>query len=160
MSYELLLVRHGKAEERSADKNDVLRELTDKGKDEFADFLTIIKDDLETDKEVSVWTSPLTRARQTADILTDNLDLNDAEEKDFIANGDFDALVEDIKQQDTNTRVVCVGHEPSLGYWIEELTGSEYSFKKGGMALVQLNETDPSKGKLIWDNNPKADRKE
>lgn len=159
MSYELLLIRHGKAEDRSADKNDVLRELTDTGKEEFAGFLKTIKDNLETDKEVTVWASPLIRARQTASIFTDTLDLNSAEEKEFIANGDFDALVEDIKQQDTNTRVVCVGHEPSLGFWIEELTGSEYSFKKGGIALVQLTEGNLSKGKLVWESNPKVTRK-
>lgn len=38
MPHELLLVRHEKAEERSADKNDVLRDLTDKGKTNLLSF--------------------------------------------------------------------------------------------------------------------------
>lgn len=159
MSMELLLIRHGKAEDRSSDKNDVLRELTDKGKEEFAEFLDTIKDDLKTDKDVIVWTSPLIRAKQTADIFTEAFGLNSAEEKMFIANGDFGALIKEINELDSDMRVVCVGHEPSLGYWIEELTGSKYSFKKGGMALVQLNEENLSKGRIIWESNPKVARK-
>jgi phosphohistidine phosphatase len=159
MPHELLLVRHEKAEERSADKNDVLRDLTDKGKDEFAEFLDNIRDDLKTDRDVVIWTSPLIRAKQTASILTEAFGLSSAKEKMFIANGDFDALIKEINGLDSDKRVVCVGHEPSLGYWVEELTGSEYSFKKGGMALIQLQKNNPTRGKLLWERNPKVSDK-
>lgn len=160
MPQELLLVRHGKAEDRSAEKNDVMRELTIKGKEEFSEFLDSVRDNLQTDKDIIVWTSPLIRAKQTAAIFTEVFALDSSEEKEFIANGDFNAMSEEISKLGTDTRTVCVGHEPSLGYWVEELTGSKYTFKKGGMALVQLDEDNHSKGKLSWESNPKAARKE
>lgn len=159
MPKELLLIRHGKAEDRNADKNDVLRELTENGKEEFSDFLDTVGDNLNTDKDIVVWTSPLIRARQTANIFTEAFDLDSAEKKEFIANGDFNAMTTEISKLGSDTRIVCVGHEPSLGYWVEELTGSEYSIKKGGMALIQLQMNNPSKGKLLWESNPKVSDK-
>lgn len=159
MPHELLLIRHGKAEDRSADKNDVMRKLTDKGKEEFSEFLDHVREHLQTDKESIVWTSPLIRAKQTAAIFTEAFELDRAEEKVFIANGDFNTLTAELSRLNSDTRVVCVGHEPSLGYWVEELTGFKYSFKKGGMALVQLQENIPFKGSLLWESNPKASRK-
>ncbi|OJF96986.1 phosphohistidine phosphatase SixA [Alkalibacterium sp. 20] len=159
MPIELLLIRHGKAEERAFNKEDAERQLTKKGKKEFTAFVTSIKAELKTDKDTKVWTSPLKRAKQTATILTEQLEWEKAAEKEFIANGDFTALISEINQLEPETRVVCVGHEPTLGNWIEELTGSEYSFKKGGIALVRLDEEDQTKGTLLWDEDPKSKKK-
>ncbi|EXJ22519.1 hypothetical protein ADIAL_2105 [Alkalibacterium sp. AK22] len=156
MPNELLLLRNGKAENRSADKNDGLRELTEKGKEEFRAFLDNTGGNLTTQNNIVVWTSPLIRARQTADLFTEVFGLNSAEEKDFIANGDFSALAAAISALDADTRIVCVGHEPSLGHWVRELVGSEFSFKKGGMALLKLQEGNLFKGKLLWESDPKA----
>ena len=44
--------------------------LQEKGKDEFRSFVSSVKKELKTDKAVSVWTSPMKRAKQTAEILT------------------------------------------------------------------------------------------
>ncbi|WP_423189285.1 CHAD domain-containing protein [Alkalibacterium sp. f15] len=159
MSIELLLIRHGRAEDRASNKEDAERQLTKKGKKEFTDFITSIKAEIKTDKDLKVWTSPLKRAKQTATILTEQLEWKEAEEKEFIANGDFIALMDEISQLEPETLVVCVGHEPTLGIWIEELTGSDYSFKKGGLALVRLDENDQTKGTLIWDEDPKSKKK-
>lgn len=159
MSLELLLIRHGKAEEGSSDKDHTKRKLTTKGKEEFTAFASSMKDELRTDTDVLVWTSPLKRAKQTATILTEQMEWDKADKKNFLANGDFNALMNDIANLKSGTRLVCIGHEPTLGHWVEELTGSKYSFKKGGMVMIRLNEDQPEKGTLLWDKDPKSIKK-
>ncbi|MCC5895571.1 MAG: CHAD domain-containing protein [Alkalibacterium sp.] len=159
MSLELLLIRHGKAEKRSADKDDTKRKLTSKGKEAFEAFINAMKADLKTDGEIVIWTSPLKRAVQTADIVSDQMEWSQPDKKDFIATGDFTALMDELSDLSSGTRVVCVGHEPTLGNWVEELTGSEYSFKKGGMVLLELTEGDHHKGTLVWAGDPKSKKK-
>ncbi|MGO1476742.1 SixA phosphatase family protein [Alkalibacterium gilvum] len=154
MTKEILFVRHGKAEDRTAGKSDADRELTEKGKDEFRSFVSSVKKELKTDKAVSVWTSPMKRAKQTAEILTEHMEWSVAKEKEFIVKGDFKVLMEEVKAMEPNTRIVCVGHKPIQGTWVKELTGIPYAFKKGGIALIRLNENDLNKGKLIWKGNP------
>lgn len=160
MPIELLLVRHGKAEDRTAEKDDTKRQLTKKGIEEFTAFISSIKEEVQTVTDVLVWTSPLKRAKQTASILTDQWELEKAEKKDFLASGDFDAFMAGLSEVDADTRVICVGHEPILGDWLEELTGTEYSFKKGGVALVRLDEDTLKKGTLLWDSDPKSKKKD
>ncbi|HAJ70137.1 MAG: histidine phosphatase family protein [Alkalibacterium sp.] len=154
MTKEILLVRHGKAEDRSAGKSDADRELTEKGKDDFRSFVSSVKKELETDKAVSVWTSPMVRAKQTAEILKEQMDWPDTKEKEFIVRGDFAAFMKEFKAMDANSRIVCVGHKPIQGTWVKELTGIPYAFKKGGIVLIRLNENDLNKGKLIWKGDP------
>lgn len=154
MSKEIILVRHGKAEDRAAGRSDASRQLTEEGKDEFSAFISSIKNNLETDKSVSIWTSPMVRARQTAEILSNQMKWPNIEEKDFLVTGDFTALMEEVNALDSNTRVVCVGHKPIQGSWVRVLTKSTYAFEKGGVALIRLNEKDSSQGTLIFEGNP------
>ncbi|SFC44323.1 phosphohistidine phosphatase SixA [Alkalibacterium subtropicum] len=158
MSIELLMVRHGKAEDRSADKDDAKRQLTEEGKAEFRDFIASVKKDLETDQNVKVWTSPLARAKQTAAILTEQMDWPEADEKEFLESGDYTAFRNEVQTLDADTRLVCVGHKPIQGDWVGLLTSRPYSFKKGGAALVRLND-DRTQGKLLWDNDPTSKKK-
>ncbi|MER2063401.1 MAG: CHAD domain-containing protein [Alkalibacterium sp.] len=158
MSIEILMVRHGKAEDRSVDKDDENRELTEKGITEFEGFIESVRKEVETDLNVLVWSSPLVRAKQTADILTDKMDWPKAEEKEFLASGDYTAFRNELKELDEGTRLVCVGHKPIQGDWVSLLTSTPYSFKKGGAALVHLN-TDRTHGRLLWDSDPKAKKK-
>ncbi len=159
MPKELLIIRHGKAEDRSSTKDDTKRQLTKKGKEEFNDFVSSVKEELTTENTIHVWTSPLKRAKQTASIVSEQLGWPKADTKEFIAAGDFKALMDEVANLDPDTRVVLVGHKPTLGQWVEKLTGSEYSFKKGGMALVSLADDDQTKGTLIWDSDPKFKKK-
>jgi len=158
MSIELLMVRHGKAEERSADKADDKRQLTDEGKAEFEAFIQSVKKDLRTEENVLVWTSPLIRAKQTAAILTDEMGWPEAEEKDFLESGDYTAFRNDVKALDEDLRLVCVGHKPIQGDWVGLLTSRPYSFKKGGLTLIRLN-ADRTQGNLLWDSDPKSKKK-
>lgn len=159
MPKELLFIRHGKAEDRSSTKDDTKRQLTKKGKEEFNDFVSSVKEELTTENTIHVWTSPLKRAKQTASIVCDQLDWPKADNKEYIAAGDFKTLMDEVANLDLDTRVVLVGHKPTLGQWVEKLTGTEYSFKKGGMALVTLADDDQTKGTLTWNSDPKSKKK-
>ena len=154
MSLELLLVRHGKAEDRSAEIDDTERQLTDTGKEEFTDFISSVKKHLETDLDIQVWTSPLERAKQTAAILTEQMGWPEATEKEFLASGNLRTFLNEVKNVAADTRVVCVGHKPIQGDWVGVLTSRPYAFKKGGVALIRLDE-DRAHGQLVWDNDPK-----
>lgn len=156
MGQEILLIRHGKAEERSSAKKDAERQLTPKGKEEFASFVPSLSTYLDGVEKIMVWTSPLVRAKETAGILTDTLSLQNAEEKEFLASGDMEAFLKELQELQEESTVVCVGHEPSLGNWAEEWIGENYSFSKGGAALIELDEEE---GKLIWEKKPDSFRK-
>ncbi|MFO8068726.1 MAG: CHAD domain-containing protein, partial [Alkalibacterium sp.] len=158
MTIELLMVRHGKAEDRSTAKDDAKRKLTEEGKEEFSAFIASVKKDLETGLDVKVWTSPLKRAKQTASILTEQMGWPAAEEKEFLESGDYPAFMDEVKNLDSDTRLVCVGHKPIQGDLVGLLTSRPYAFKKGGAALVRLDD-DRTQGKLVWDDDPKSKKK-
>ncbi len=68
MILDLILLRHGIAEDVSSDNLDS-RKLTEKGKKKLQDNLPVILPFIDSDNHIEVWTSPLTRAKETADIL-------------------------------------------------------------------------------------------
>ena len=82
MKGELLLIRHGKAGSAEPNKNDFYRPLTEKGRAEFTTFLQTIQSQIATEG-LEVWTSPLTRAKQTAALFTTELELPTYAEKVF-----------------------------------------------------------------------------
>ena len=136
---ELILVRHGKAENREVGKADFDRLLTDKGKAELAEFMQTLLPILEK-KPYLIWTSPLLRAKQTAVVFQQALQLDQVVEKDFLASGDLDALQQDLDQLDEHFAVICVGHEPILSSWVKKLTGQAIPFKKAGLASLLFEE--------------------
>lgn len=109
-----------------------------------------------------VWTSPLVRARQTAEILAAGLQpappvrvLTALE-----PGGDFEALRLRLSQHKQLTSVALVGHEPFLGEFTSFLMCNErslmFKFKKGGVAMVEIEDfTPPLRGELFWLLAPK-----
>lgn len=157
---KLMLIRHGKAEERTESKEDFDRTLTENGKNEFSEFTSSIQSYLSDEDSIVVWTSPLIRAKQTAEILTDTLDTNEAVEKEFIPSGDFDQLLNELNTLDNGSTVICIGHKPHLGNWVEKLIGAPFSFSKGGVAVLQIDLNDEDNNTLIWKNSPKFSEKD
>ena len=87
-----------------------------------------------------VVTSPLLRARETADILLAEFGLHKARISEALATGDNVQLLEDLADVDVE-RVAIVGHEPHMSAtfsWL--LCGDEQTmtttFRKGAAALV------------------------
>lgn len=109
-----------------------------------------------------VWTSPLIRARQTADILAEELTTTPrVHEIDELApGGDHAALVERIGEHLELEELALVGHEPDLGELATRLiVGTNVGtvrFKKGGVACIEVDEVKPpARGDLLWLLTPK-----
>jgi phosphohistidine phosphatase len=99
----------------------------------------------------AVLTSPLTRARQTAEIAADKLGLTDRLfDDDRLAHGlDRRRLTAIIAEHPDAQALMLVGHEPDFSATIAELTGGAVVMKKAGVARVDLDEST-MRGRLVW----------
>jgi len=147
---ELILIRHGKADERQEMTDDSLRKLTAEGKKRLNKTLPSLGLLIKNIDKAQIWTSPLIRARQTADIVARILGVPDIAEHEFISNGEFTDLATALADQRTSAQVILVGHEPYLSEWTQKLCGASLSFKKGATACIQVNPTDLAASELLW----------
>ncbi|HEY8514534.1 MAG TPA: phosphohistidine phosphatase SixA [Candidatus Binatia bacterium] len=148
------IVRHAIAEEESASGRDEDRELTPEGRKKMKRAARGLVE-LEVTLQRIV-TSPLVRARQTAEILGEAFPDVPIEVADALAPGvDERALTRLLNGRYAGESVALVGHEPDLGellsYW---LTGSRHAFetrfKKGAVACLATDELPPT-GKAMFE---------
>jgi phosphohistidine phosphatase len=174
---ELYLIRHGIAEERSPDLEDEKRELTAKGQDKTQKVAKRLYE-LGLRFEL-ILTSPLARARQTAEILqTCGLSSQIEESSHLSPEGNFHLWLNWLEQKHmliTDTQLALVGHEPDLGQWAEIMIWgklkqeSEFAensvdsyptaiaLKKAGIIGVNLpKEGSPvGRSQIFWLSSPK-----
>ncbi len=127
---KVLFIRHGEAVERSENLKDRDRPLTSNGHEKLAKSIPYLKKVLEN-KKVRVCSSPLLRAIQTAQYLTDDIDI-----QEFVASGSFQACKQYIDNHHDYDFLIIVGHEPYLSSWIYSITKKSIEVKKG--MLVEL----------------------
>lgn len=160
---ELCLVRHAIAVERGMRgfEDDRLRPLTPDGAKRFRQAAMGLKGLVVPQV---IMTSPLLRARQTAEILMNTHGLAKLHFSDALASGDHAALLRDIIDLEARS-VMVVGHEPHMsGLLSHLLTGDEAAvaatFKKGAAALVACAD-EPAAGEcwLEWLLQPAVLRK-
>lgn len=159
---KLYLVRHGIAVERigGAILNDSQRPLTDEGKVETKHVAQGLKKiGVNADLIVS---SPLTRARQTAEIIKDVLGCQEELKiTDSLAPaGSASDLWKFMKQFTKVEEVFFVGHEPDIGRLVATLlwAGPELDipFKKAAVCRVDAYDLPPTTpGTLKWFITPK-----
>lgn len=154
---KLLIIRHARAEDRSdllSVKHDAERRLTEVGRKDMhktAKGLREIAPAIDT-----VATSPLVRARETAEIVARVLGVRETTELACLApDGDHDALDAWLGQQPADAAVALVGHEPHLSSLASRLIGagdrSALTFKKGACALLEFrNRPRSGNGILLW----------
>ena len=99
-------------------------------------------------------TSPLVRARETAEILAEELGGGPrVEVVDALApSADWEALVEWTVQQDAE-RVAWVGHAPSVGRLVALTVGdgtAAVRMQKGAVAAIRLDDGPGQPGELEW----------
>ena len=92
MGGQLILIRHGIAEERTPEGDDFYRKLTEAGVEGLTAFLPDIAPLLTESGNLRIWTSPLVRARQTAELLAEAAAVEEIEQKEFLATGDYTAF--------------------------------------------------------------------
>ena len=155
---DLLIVRHGVAEDKEAfaeiGKSDDERPLTDKGRKKMkraARGLSTIVPEIDL-----LVTSPLTRARETADLIASAYDMEVGEVDDVLKpETSFDAFLEWLRPRAERSPVCIVGHEPhlsGLATWL--MSGAretQLELGKGGACLLSFDGA-PKRGAamLCW----------
>lgn len=160
---QLLILRHAIALDRdeaaTLGLSDAERPLTDKGQRRMEQVALGLKRIL--DKPGLVLSSPLLRARQTAEILAaqyNSLAIDVCEE---LAPGQsLPQLVKVLAKQQVSGPLVAVGHEPALSTLTGLLLcGREQPFvllKKAGALLIEFEQRIGShSGTLQWSLHPK-----
>ncbi len=98
----------------------------------------------------AVLTSPLVRARETAEIVATILEARAPVDDERLAAGfDRKRLTAVLADHSDAQALLLVGHEPDFSRTIGELTGGAVVVKKGGIARVDLDGTS-SRGALVW----------
>lgn len=144
-SREVYFIRHGLAGERGSYANDDERPLTSEGKKKTRQVAKRLVDlGLEFDR---LLTSPLVRARQTAEILMEAGLSATLEEADFLAHGgSIEGWLDWLPSWSPgpHNRLALVGHEPDLTTWVETLLWGEargvMTLKKAGIIGLTLPE--------------------
>ena len=160
---ELYLVRHAIAAERGEDwPDDDKRPLTERGVSRFKEVVAGLASlGVEVDE---IFTSPLVRAKQTADLLAAGLK-GKANVKilDALSPGHTPAAVlAQLSRAAKRRRLMLVGHEPDLGELAAHLIGSGRAlpFKKGGVCRIEVESlTSRRPAALAWFMQPKMLRK-
>ncbi len=138
---ELYIVRHAIALERDEwTGSDDKRPLTEKGQKKMAQIaqgLAAMEIDF-----THIFSSPLVRAQQTAEILQKVLKSDYVDETDLlIPSGDSAAMIPFLNKLPDNAEVALVGHEPHvselLSYLLSGQQKSFAPFKKGGVAMLE-----------------------
>ncbi|MCK6545901.1 histidine phosphatase family protein [Myxococcota bacterium] len=147
----LYLVRHEEAEP-GYDIPDSWRALTGKGRRRMRETGKLVVQHADIDV---IFTSPLVRAVQTAEILAHAIGLDEpVHARDVIANPPrLQSIVDLATETDASVRgVAIVGHEPTLGELAAELLGIPTyprGFKKGSVLAVDYDRVQKS-GELKW----------
>lgn len=134
-------VRHGIAEERSPGRSEFDRALTEKGRKKTeAIAARLHRWGWRWD---ALLTSPLVRARQTAEILQQAELAADVEILEALApGGDFNDLVRWQHRWSDVAQVALVGHQPDLSCWMELAVWGQASgniqLKKAGIGRVEF----------------------
>ena len=156
---DLFILRHGEAGNRmTVVEEDSERPLTQEGRAEMQKIAKSLKAiGLQTNQ---IYTSPLKRARETAEIAARILNIPTLEEWDELTpDGNKAALYRKLARLEQNSRVILVGHEPYLTSMIGEIIGTtspSVVLKKGGVAKVRITSFTPRiSGELRWLLTPK-----
>lgn len=105
---------------------------------------------------VKIYTSPRTRAHQTAAIVGEALGIAPqvSEEVNFGFSPDAVArLISDPAHGDADA--LFVGHEPTFSQTIGAICGGVVQMKKSGLARIDLYQRSPLRGELVWLVTPK-----
>lgn len=160
---EIYLVRHAIAAERGEDwPDDTKRPLTERGISRFKESVGGLK---ALDGVIDeIFTSPLVRAHQTADLLASGVQGRPTVKiLDALAPGHRPATVmAQLVKAAKRHRIALVGHEPDLGELAAHLIGASrpLPFKKGGICRIDVaGLSSKATGTLVWFVTPKILRK-
>lgn len=160
---ELYLIRHGLAAERGDEyPDDSKRPLT-------SDGIASLRKEVKGLEALAIGfdhviTSPLVRAKQTAEVFVQHLNTKPSmSTSDALAPaGSHAGVVQEVVKHARKGRIALVGHEPNIGELAARLIGSRtpLDFKKGAICRIDFDALPPKgAGRLRWFVTPKMLRK-
>jgi phosphohistidine phosphatase len=152
---KVYFLRHGIAADREEwHGSDFDRPLTREGRDRMErEAKTICRLNLALD---AIVTSPLVRAKETAEIAAAPLKLKPVPDERLGPDFDVQRLGEILREHTGADALMLVGHEPNMSETIGEIVGgARVDLKKGGLACVELNDVNDVSGNLLWLIPPK-----
>ena len=140
---QLWLLRHGEAVPHES-KPDFERELTPRGeRQSVAAGEALARLGVEF---AACYTSPLVRARETAELACKQLNVTPEERRDLGKEFDVETVRDLLAGHDDGQRVLVVGHNPAFAQAVLDLTGARIDLKKGGIAAVRVSQ---GRGELL-----------
>ena len=146
MARLVVLVRHGKAQTRSADIVDEDRALTEAGRRSLSAWLPrsarLLAGEGVTD--VELWASPARRAVQTAKLVSAALkreagiEMGETVEAPSLWSQDVDEFVREVRACPAEA-VVAVGHNPFCEVFTQVVCGGAMPFATGAVAAFRLD---------------------
>ncbi|MDK7755582.1 MAG: histidine phosphatase family protein [Peptoniphilus harei] len=130
---KIYFIRHGEAEIYAED--DFKRKLTTIGRVKLENSFKAFANRLEDKRSYKIYSSPLERAKETAEILAKYLD-SDFEVKDYLAGGRIRDI---LKTLDQDENYILVSHEPFISNWIYQLTGEMKIISRGSINFVEID---------------------
>jgi phosphohistidine phosphatase len=158
-AHELYLIRHGIAEERGdAWPDDTRRPLSEEGMAGLRkEARGLVRLGVSFDVVLS---SPLVRARQTAEIVAAAFNSRPpiVTIDSLSPGGSTHAVITDLESHVKRAQIAIVGHEPGMGELAARLAGLKRAleFKKGAICRIDVESLPPAgPGALRWFLTPK-----
>lgn len=140
---ELFFLRHGDAQPGGE------RPLTPKGREQarhVGEKLAALGLEFQ-----AIYTSPLLRAKQTAELVGQALGLQPQVSELLDSGATIANMAQLVPPAGPRTRVLLVGHEPDLSTAIGLLIGGgAVAMKKASLARVECDKVAPGRGTLRW----------
>ena len=149
------LIRHAEAIDYTTDfvKDDSNRFVTPKGRNKSREVFKLIKSEII--KIEKIFTSPLIRAVQTAEILANVIKF----EFDIEVVGELmfettpKRIFELLLKNKEFEQIALVGHEPILSQFANnvcEFGNRNINFRKSSICCIDLSVTDMNQGEFLW----------
>ena len=149
---KIYLLRHAEAENMST--SDHNRRLTAKGLKRTATAATVMVS--LGIKPAHIYSSPRVRARQTAELVADAMDMTVELDEEVNFGFSINSVESLIRGLGVDEDVMFVGHEPSMSAVAHGLCGASVAMKKGGLARIDLINRASLRGELVWLIAPKV----
>jgi phosphohistidine phosphatase len=159
----LYFMRHGIAVDRSGGgtrSDDRARPLTPKGVKKMQKAAKgLLSLSLSFDR---IFTSPFERARQTAQIVAEALNMGDRLEEiqELCPDQSVQDLLSRLASDSSKKNILVIGHEPLLSdtvsFLLSGMAGAEVRLKKGGLCCLEVDGVPPKKSAVLhWALAPK-----
>lgn len=159
---DLLFIRHAIAAPLDDTiKRDADRPLTAEGEKRFRNVAERLA--RFAPKPKAVLTSPLLRARQTAEIVAEEWGGVRQVVVPALVEGDWEGICDALDTFAAEDAVVLVGHDNWMSQITARLLGGKreqaFDYRKGGVALIEVDRLHEARGTLHWFIPPRVLRK-